>query len=633
MNNISKTTFLKYLRCERAAAFETKITPLIADYKKELKKLTKEEEKLLLVKETKQKIYDFALALFAGEDNSGFDDEPLEEFFQEDEALQIMMDTYFQIEELASEKVSQFFKGVTSFGKRVDDQVIEQKVIHRFQDGFNFYTFVDIFNEDNENVRLIEVKATTSRKYLNLGPSIKRLRHSIFYFDEFGILKLKEEIPFFEPFEKYYDNRAKLFDYRGDFGQYVYDLAWQRFLLEKSLNKKKKYSYYLAVLNSDYVYDGKQDKDGNNVYDANDLITLIDLTTITKEFQDIIKKDVETVISRINNPNFNKVQLDRKKCMFGKGYKQCPYHMICKEDFNIPLKNSLYVYFDNSYGFGEKGNKISIEELFLKGITHALDIDVNLLTIKQRMQYFAIKDQKPYVEKKVIRQMLKDLKYPLYHLDFETMNYPIPAFKNEKPYQQSVFQFSVHVEKSPNEVDFDRDHFEFLSKNQQDDRLLLVEALVKAIPKDTKGTVIVYNQSFEKSRLKELANLFPKYASQLMSIHDRVYDLMYFLKPNPETREAYVSFKEGNSPLNYYHEDLQRSYSIKKVLPIFAPHLNYDNLDEVQNGNEAQVAYMRLKHLKGDSFKKTYNNLIEYCKLDTWAMVEILKGLRKLANE
>ena len=48
MNNISKTTFLKYLRCQRAATFEMQIAPLVANYKKQLKTITKAEEKELL---------------------------------------------------------------------------------------------------------------------------------------------------------------------------------------------------------------------------------------------------------------------------------------------------------------------------------------------------------------------------------------------------------------------------------------------------------------------------------------------------------------------------------------------------------------------------------------------------------
>lgn len=632
MNNISKTTFLKYLRCQRAAAFEMHFNPLVANYKKQSKTITKEEEKELLELETKQKVFDLALSFLENEDGD-FEEDDFDHLLLEDEALQMMMATYFQIEELAAKKVQNLFGGLTFFGKREEEQVYEQKIIHRFEQGFNFYTFVDIFNEDEENVRLIEVKATTSRKYLDLGPKVKKVIQRIFFLDEDGVLHLNEELEDFELDEKYYQNRAKMFDRKSDVGRYVYDLAWQRYLLEKSANNKKNYSYYLAVLNANYVYDGKVNELGENVYNPDGVITLIDLTNVTKDMQMIIESDVNLVISRINEPNLERLTLDPKKCLFNKGYQACPFSVICKKDFQIPEKDSLYIYFDNHYGFGDKNNKIYVQDLFESGVSHALDIDTNLLNPKQLMQYFALRDDRPYIEKKVIKSMLKDLHYPLFHLDFETMNYPLPQFKGESPYQQSLFQFSLHIENKPGEVDFNKDHIEFLSKNQGDDRLLLAEALVKAIPSDKKGTVIVYNQVFEKSRLKELATLFPKYKKELMSIHDRVFDLMHFLKPNEELREIYANSRMGASPLNYYHRDLQRSYSIKKVLPIFAPTLSYQCLDEVQNGKEAQVAFMRLKYLNDEQFKQTYDNLLKYCQLDTWAMVEILEGLRKITND
>lgn len=68
-------------------------------------------------------------------------------------------------------------------------------------------------------------------------------------------------------------------------------------------------------------------------------------------------------------------------------------------------------------------------------------------------------------------------------------------------------------------------------------------------------------------------------------------------------------------------------------MPVFAPHLDYANLDEVHNGLDAQAAFMRLKYLEGKAFDETYKNMIEYCKQDTWAMFEIMQGLRKLINE
>jgi hypothetical protein len=79
---------------------------------------------------------------------------------------------------------------------------------------------------------------------------------------------------------------------------------------------------------------------------------------------------------------------------------------------------------------------------------------------------------------------------------------------------------------------------------------------------------------------------------------------------------------------NYYHEQLNGSYSIKKVLPIFSE-LTYKGMD-IGNGTDALVAYAKFPEMSENEFKLTYKNLLEYCKQDTWAMVKILDELRKI---
>ena len=44
---------------------------------------------------------------------------------------------------------------------------------------------------------------------------------------------------------------------------------------------------------------------------------------------------------------------------------------------------------------------------------------------------------------------LSGLKYPLYFMDFETVNPAIPRFPGMRPYDQLPFQWSVHVQREP----------------------------------------------------------------------------------------------------------------------------------------------------------------------------------------
>lgn len=642
MNRISKTTFLKYLRCPRAAAFENVALPLLRDLKANLKDVTDEEKVHLLAETTKEKLRDLFSDMIGAEEDEESKDYQVSDFdtlLKEDQTLKAMMETYFQIEELSTMKVTSLFGGNIIAGTRINEQVIGQKLISYFINGYNFYSFVDTFQEDDKTIRVIESKSTTSRKFVDLGPKIDGELKTCFEMSPDGVLHLKEDFSSFVPFDKYQDHRAKLKNRIGDLGRYVYDLAWQRYVIEhsKSPHEQRQYRYYLSVLNTDYRYDGKKDEQGRNVYKPDGLIVLIDLTNITGEMQFDLDNDFKNVMERIEVSNASRVPLSQDKCLIGKGYRECPFIRLCKKDYGVPEKNSIYVYLAGHNGFGpkdtKKEDKYTREELIEKGIVKALDIDFDWLSPTQKVQYKVIQNKHPFIEREFIASMLEDLRYPLFHLDFETMNYPLPRYAGEKPYQQSVFQYSLHIEKDAGLVDKENDNISYLSKGKSDERRELAKSLVENIPASRGGQVVVYNQSFEKGRLKELASIFPEYREGLMSIHDRVFDLKHFLTPNSEIRKSKAVLKKDEGNVTFYDIGLQRSYSIKKVLPIFAPQLDYANLHEVHNGIEAQVAFLRLSILEGIDFQNTYQNMLEYCKQDTWAMVEILRGLRKMINE
>ena len=50
----------------------------------------------------------------------------------------------------------------------------------------------------------------------------------------------------------------------------------------------------------------------------------------------------------------------------------------------------------------------------------------------------------------------------------------------------------------------------------------------------------------------------------------------------------------------------------------------------IANGGEAMNAFPAMESMDKDSIHKTRQSLLAYCKLDTLAMVEVLRGLRKL---
>ena len=209
-----------------------------------------------------------------------------------------------------------------------------------------------------------------------------------------------------------------------------------------------------------------------------------------------------------------------------------------------------------------------------------------------------------------VREVLNELAYPRYYLDFETVSFAIPIWVNTKPYQQIPFQFSCHIEETPSEVI----HKEFLDVSGNDPRRSFAEALIESC--GNAGPIIVYNETFEKGRIKELSNLFPDLAETLLELNERIFDLYPVVKKH------------------YYHPDMKGSWSIKYVLPCLVPELNYKDLGAVQDGTQAQQAYFDLtaNTLNEKEQKQLKNELLEYCKLDTLAMVEIVHKLEALNN-
>ena len=111
--------------------------------------------------------------------------------------------------------------------------------------------------------------------------------------------------------------------------------------------------------------------------------------------------------------------------------------------------------------------------------------------------------------------------------------------------------------------------------------------------------------------MNDLIKFFPKYEHELQSIIERMKDLM-------------IPFKEKW----FYLPEMQGSYSIKKVLPALVPELTYEKLP-INKGDVASLEFLNLDKKSLELQKKIRVDLLEYCKLDTFAMYKILEVLRK----
>ena len=245
--------------------------------------------------------------------------------------------------------------------------------------------------------------------------------------------------------------------------------------------------------------------------------------------------------------------------------------------------------------------------LLSENILNISDIPDNFkATDRQQIEINSQKNKRIYKDTKKIKEFLNSLKYPLYYLDYETINPAIPLFDNTSPYRQIPFQFSLHIQKKKGGK---LKHIEFLHTGQDDPRPALINSLLKNCGE--KGSVVVYNKGFESRINYMLGRDFSRFYGKLKEINNRMVDIMTPFK----TRFL-------------YHPKMEGSASLKNVLPAFVPRMGYDKL-EIQDGGTASILYFScIKNMVSEEDKiKIYKDLSDYCKQDTLAEVKLLEVL------
>jgi hypothetical protein len=203
-------------------------------------------------------------------------------------------------------------------------------------------------------------------------------------------------------------------------------------------------------------------------------------------------------------------------------------------------------------------------------------------------------------------EFLEELVYPLYFMDFETIRFAVPRYDESRPYQQIPFQYSLHVQQAR---EGPVEHYEFLGTPPEDPRPEFIQSLLSRL--GSTGSIIVWNQAFENTRLRELARDFPEYGAGIDSLFARVADLM-------------VPFRRKH----LYMPEMNGSYSLKAVLPALITDLSYAGL-EIQEGGTAGMTYESLYWDDDpESVRMKRGNLLEYCGMDTLSMVRLLEKLK-----
>lgn len=248
-------------------------------------------------------------------------------------------------------------------------------------------------------------------------------------------------------------------------------------------------------------------------------------------------------------------------------------------------------------------------ELYEQGIYSLNDVPADYpLNEKHRMQINGYQRDEKHIDHKAVDHFLNEVSYPLYYFDFETIQPAVPLWDHSVPYQQLAFQYSLHYQ---SEKGAPLDHMEYLAEtNGSDPRIALMEQLIKETERP--GDIWVYNIGFERRVLKEMGRQLPQYNDQALVIAERLKDLM-------------IPFQKRM----YYTPDMDGRYSIKNVLPALIPELSYSDLD-IQDGGSASRIFEDMVNgtFEGDVVG-TRKQLLEYCKMDTFAMVKLLEKLEQ----
>jgi hypothetical protein len=209
-----------------------------------------------------------------------------------------------------------------------------------------------------------------------------------------------------------------------------------------------------------------------------------------------------------------------------------------------------------------------------------------------------------------LRDALESLAQPIAFLDFESIAPAVPVWPGCGPYQNVPVQFSVHLLSGGA-----LEHRAWMAAGPDDPRAALAAALLEACA--GAGTVLVYNETFERQCIDGLLDALPHLAPRLRSLLDRIRDLL------PIVRD------------HVYHPAFGGKFGIKAVLPALVPGPGYDVL-EIQEGRMASAILEQLllnPESFGDEERASLRaQLLRYCEFDTLAMVKLHARLRELAD-
>ena len=341
----------------------------------------------------------------------------------------------------------------------------------------------------------------------------------------------------------------------------------------------------VMTLDRTYVYDGKR-------LDLDALFKLHDVFEQAGAFYDTVggqAREMQALIADATPPDI----APGDHCFTP---YECPYYAHCTRDRVSP-----------DHGIGElpwlrADRRQQLEDA---GIKEVRDIPEEFpLTRLQQVVRQAVQKQDAVVHGD-IAERLAGLAPPVRYLDFETFAPAIPRFAGTRPYDSVPFLFSVHTERN----DAPPEHTDYLHEQDDDPRPQLADRLLEAV--GTEGSICTYS-GYERQVLNTLAEALPDRSDELAAVSARLFDLL------PVVRNT------------WYHPEFRGSFSIKNVLPVLVPGMDYGDL-AVPDGQTASARYVQaLRSTDGRERQLTFSDLRAYCERDTLAMVRMRQALDAL---
>jgi hypothetical protein len=260
-------------------------------------------------------------------------------------------------------------------------------------------------------------------------------------------------------------------------------------------------------------------------------------------------------------------------------------------------------------------SKEKLQQALDLGVTSLLDWPEQIpLTDRQRETVRFRRSGEERIDIPRLRTILDGYEFPLYFYDYETFASPVPLHPGLAPFEAVPFQYSLHVV----EADGSIRHHQFLWTERAVDPVPELASKICSQIGPT-GTLVAWNAGYEMACNTRMADRYPEFRQAFEDFNRRTVDLGDIVKNGA-----------------WQHPKFRGSWSLKTVLPVIAPELDYKHL-EIGEGGLASEQWMQAvlddESIMTDVEREAiFTALRTYCERDTLAMIHIWQKATELAG-